>query len=143
MAAASASTTIGVVTEATRLGMEQAAIEAGDAAALRWSVPRGGFSRLGIAGNMLGTVPAIVDDVNNGMSRPEAVISEGGGTAAGIATGTLAAAGTAALTDAAIGATMGSVVPGVGTAVGFVVGAGIGAFTSWWISKSIQNGWES
>ena len=95
-----------------------------------------------LAGNVIGTVPAIANDINGGMDPTKAIVSESAGTAAGMAVGT--AAGTAVgswATGALAGATIGSVVPGAGTAVGFVVGAGVGALTAWGVSKSIQKFW--
>ncbi len=97
----------------------------------QWST---GFSRLGIVGNVIGTVPAIANDIEGGMDPTKAVVSETAGTAAGMAVGNWA-------TSAATGAMVGSVAPGVGTAVGFVVGAGIGALTAYGVSKSIQWVW--
>ncbi|MEG8183001.1 hypothetical protein GZH49_31535 [Nocardia terpenica] len=89
-----------------------------------------GLSRLGIAGAAIGTVPSIVDDIHGGMSKPEAIVSETGGTAAGL------------LAGGAAGAAVGSVVPVAGTAVGFVVGSVVGAGVSYLGSKGIQKLWE-
>ncbi|MBF6184156.1 MULTISPECIES: hypothetical protein [Nocardia] len=47
----------------------------------QWST---GFSRLGIVGNVIGTVPAIANDINGGMDPTKAIVSEGAGTAAGM-----------------------------------------------------------
>ncbi|KZM68158.1 hypothetical protein [Nocardia terpenica] len=154
--AATASTIAGAMTEGTRMGLEGAAKDAGDAGVLKWVENWGqygkdghwtsgltsGLSRFGIIGNAIGTVPAIADDIHGGMNPTEAVVSESGGTAAGMATGTAATALAAAGTDALVGAAAGSAVPGVGTAVGFVVGAGVGALTAYFTPKIIQKVWE-
>lgn len=47
-----------------------------------------GMSRLGIVGNVIGTVPAIANDINGGMDPTKAVVTETAGTAAGMALGT-------------------------------------------------------
>ncbi|NKX87836.1 hypothetical protein [Nocardia coubleae] len=142
----------GAMTEGTRMGLESAAKDAADKGVLKWVENWGkwgqdgkwtsGIGRLGIVGNVIGTVPAIANDINGGMDPTEAIVSESAGTAAGMAVGTMA--GTAVgswATGALTGAAVGSVVPGAGTAVGFVVGAGVGALTAWGVSKSIQKFW--
>ncbi|MGS2807049.1 hypothetical protein [Nocardia sp. MW-W600-9] len=142
----------GAMTEGTRMGLESAAKDAADKGVLKWVENWGkwgqdgkwtsGIGKFGIVGNVIGTVPAIANDINGGMDPTKAIVSESAGTAAGMAVGT--AAGTAVgswATGALAGATIGSVVPGAGTAVGFVVGAGVGALTAWGVSKSIQKFW--
>ncbi|BAW05553.1 hypothetical protein NS14008_24325 [Nocardia seriolae] len=89
-----------------------------------------GLSRLGIVGAALGTVPSIMDDIHGGMSKPEAIVSETGGTVAGV------------LAGGAAGAAIGSVVPGAGTAVGFVAGSIVAVGVSYLGSKGIQKLWE-
>ncbi|WP_280305434.1 hypothetical protein [Nocardia neocaledoniensis] len=137
----------GAMTDGTRMGLESAAKDAADKGVLKWVENWGkiddagkyttGLSRLGIVGNVIGTVPAIANDINGGMSPAEAIVSEGAGTAVGMAAGS--AAGVWA--GGAAGAALGSVVPGAGTAVGFVVGAGVGAGMAYLTSKSIQWVW--
>ncbi|MEV0946550.1 hypothetical protein [Rhodococcus sp. NPDC049939] len=85
---------------------------------------------LGPLGAVVGTVPAIMNDIKGGMSTTEAVVSEGGGTLAGIGAAAVA------------GAAMGSFVPGAGTAAGLVVGAVAGGVATWWTSKTIQRHWD-
>ncbi|MGS2807052.1 hypothetical protein [Nocardia sp. MW-W600-9] len=111
----------GAMTEGTRMGLESAAKDAADKGVLKWVENWGkiddagkytsGMSRLGIVGNVIGTVPAIANDINGGMDPTKAVVTETAGTAAGMALGTWAGAATT-------GALAGSVVPGVGTAAG-------------------------
>ncbi len=134
----------GAMTESTRMGLEGAAKEAADKGVLKWvenwaTSKDGqwstGFSRLGIVGNVIGTVPAIANDINGGMDPTKAIVSEGAGTAAGMGLGAVAGSATA-------GALAGSVVPGVGTAAGFVVGTIVGAGTAYGVSKSIQWIWS-
>ncbi|MGM7645205.1 hypothetical protein ACSVDM_09940 [Nocardia sp. JW2] len=137
----------GAMTDGTRMGLESAAKDAADKGVLKWVENWGklddagkyttGLSRLGIVGNVIGTVPAIANDINGGMNPTEAIVSESAGTAVGMAAGS--AAGVWA--GGAAGAALGSVVPGAGTAVGFVVGAGVGAGMAYLTSKSIQWVW--
>lgn len=134
----------GAMTEGTRMGLESAAKDAADKGVLKWVENWGkvddagkytsGFSRLGIVGNVIGTVPAIANDINGGMDPTKAVVTETAGTAAGMALGTWAGAATT-------GALAGSVVPGVGTAAGFVVGAAVGAASAYGVSKLTQWMW--
>ena len=134
-----------------------AAKDAGDAGVLKWVENWGkagkegawtsdissGFSRIGIAGSVVGTVPAIVDDINGGMDTTEAVVSESGGTAAGLLAGGVAGGwASGAVSGALVGTEIGTVVPGAGNAVGFVVGAAVGAGASYLGSKGIQKLWE-
>lgn len=131
----------GMMTDGVKIGLEGAARSANDTAVLKWVQDWGkytpGISRLGIIGNVIGTVPAIANDIEGGMDPTEAIVSESAGTAAGMALG--GAAGFWAAT--ATGTVVGSTVPGVGTAVGFVVGAGVGAVTAFGTSKGIQWIW--
>ncbi|MET9492799.1 hypothetical protein [Nocardia sp. NPDC006630] len=93
---------------------------------------------MGIVGNAIGTVPAIANDINGGMDPTKAIVSEGGGTAAGVVAGGVAAG---IVADAAAGAAIGSVVPGVGTAAGLVVGTVVGGAVAYLGSKGIQKVW--
>ncbi|MGW5452009.1 hypothetical protein [Nocardia sp. NPDC003979] len=146
-AAMTAAAIAGAMTDGTRMGLESAAKDAADKGVLKWVENWGklddagkyttGLSRLGIVGNVIGTVPAIANDINGGMNPTEAIVSESAGTAVGMAAGS--AAGVWA--GGAAGAALGSVVPGAGTAVGFVVGAGVGAGMAYLTSKSIQWVW--
>ncbi|MFI6868367.1 hypothetical protein [Nocardia sp. NPDC050406] len=140
---------IGSMTDVTRDKLDGAA-RAGNDGVLKWVQNWGerthntsrigpvkitsGLSRMGIIGNAIGTVPAIADDIDGGMSRSEAIVSESVGTGVGMAAG--------ALSGAYAGAAIGSVFPGAGTAVGFVVGAGVGAVFSHFTSKGIQRLWD-
>lgn len=148
--ATTASTIIGAMTDVTRDGLENAATRAANDGVLKWVEQWGerthntsrlgairvpsGFSRMGIIGNAIGTVPAIANDINSGMSSSEAIVSESVGTGVGMAAG--------AVSGAYVGAAVGSVIPGAGTAVGFVVGAGVGAVFSHFTSKGIQRLWD-
>lgn len=148
-----ASTIAGAMTEGTRLGLENAAKDAGDAGVLKWVENWGnvgkdgtwardvssGFSRLGVVGSAIGTVPSIVDDIHGGMDPTEAVVSEGGGTAAGLLAGGVLGG---MASGAVAGTELGSVVPGVGNVVGLVVGSAVGAGASYLGSKGIQWLWE-
>jgi hypothetical protein len=89
-----------------------------------------GFSRIGGVVAAASAVPAVMSDVHDGNSVPEAVTREGVGVAAGLWAG------------AEIGAAVGSVVPGAGTAVGLVVGAGAGAVASYLASKGVEATWH-
>ncbi|OBJ34398.1 hypothetical protein A5621_18995 [Mycobacterium colombiense] len=89
-----------------------------------------GFSRLGGVVAAASAVPAVMSDIHDGNSVPEAVTREGVGVAAGLWAG------------AEIGAAVGSVVPGAGTAVGLVVGAGAGAVASYLASKGVEAAWH-
>ena len=130
--ATTAATTIGVVAEGTKLGLINAATASGD------DIARGIGTRIGPAAAALGTIPAIVNDIDGGMDPTRAIVSESAGSLAGFIFGGLAAEGTAA----GIGALCGSVVPGLGTAAGLVVGTAIGGVATWWTSKKIQEEWE-
>ena len=98
-----------------------------------------GFSRVGGVVAAASAVPAVLSDIHDGNSVPEAVTREAGGTAAGLWAG---AAGGAFMTDLLAGGTIGSVFPGAGTAVGVVVGAGVGAVTALGVSKGIEGLWN-
>ncbi|OBI42001.1 hypothetical protein [Mycobacterium colombiense] len=89
-----------------------------------------GFSRVGGVVAAASAVPAVMSDIHDGNSVPEAVTREGVGVAAGLWAG------------AEIGAAVGSVVPGAGTAVGLVVGAGAGAVASYLASKGVEAAWH-
>ncbi|WP_406817374.1 hypothetical protein [Mycobacterium sp. M23085] len=117
-----------------------------DPGLLRWledpkigGVELRGFSRIGGMVAAASAVPAVMSDIHDGNSVPEAVTRETVGTAAGLYAGA-AVGGLAA--DAVAGAAIGSVVPGAGTAVGLVVGAGVGAFVAWGGSKFVGEAWE-
>src|SRR5690606_22307999 len=97
--AMTAASIAGMMTEGTRLGLEGAAQDAADKGVLKWVENWGtsadgkwstGFSKLGIVGNAIGTVPAIANDINGGMDPTKAIVSESAGTAAGLAVGTWA-----------------------------------------------------
>ncbi|WP_027501515.1 WXG100 family type VII secretion target [Rhodococcus sp. UNC363MFTsu5.1] len=119
-----AASSIGLVADATKEGLVSAAASSGD------DLARGIGRGFGPFGAVIGTVPAIVNDIDGGMDPTKAIVTESGGAVAGL----LAAAGA--------GAAMGSVFPGVGTAGGLVVGAVIGGFASWGGSKGLQLMWD-
>lgn len=98
-----------------------------------------GFSRVGGVVAAASAVPAVMSDIHDGNSVPEAVTRESVGTAAGLYAGA-AVGGLAA--DAVAGAAIGSVIPGAGTAVGLVVGAGVGAVAAWGGSKFVEAAWQ-
>ncbi|WP_201407065.1 putative alpha/beta hydrolase [Mycobacterium paraintracellulare] len=89
-----------------------------------------GFSRVGGVVAAASAVPAVMSDIHDGNSVPEAVTREGAGVAAGLWAGAQA------------GALAGSIVPGAGTAVGLVVGAGAGAVAAFMASKAVEVSWE-
>ncbi|WP_280437851.1 hypothetical protein [Nocardia carnea] len=132
----------GAMTDGVKMGLEGAAKTADDAAVLKWVQDWGkytpGITRLGIIGNAIGTVPAIVNDIEGGMAPAEAIVSESAGTATGMVTGTVLGS---MIGSAATGALAGSAVPGVGTAIGFVSGIVIGGATAYGTSKGIQWLW--
>jgi hypothetical protein len=89
-----------------------------------------GFSRVGGVVGVVSAVPAVMSDIHDGNSVPEAITRETAGVAAGLAAG------------AETGALIGSVVPGAGTAVGLVAGAVVGAGAAWVASKTVEISWE-
>ncbi|OPX07750.1 hypothetical protein [Mycobacterium sp. AT1] len=98
-----------------------------------------GFSRVGGLTAAASAVPAVLSDVHDGNSVPEAVTREGAGTAAGLYAG---AVGGGFVADLVAGGAIGSVIPGAGTAVGLVVGAGVGAATALGASKAVEWAWN-
>lgn len=98
-----------------------------------------GFSRVGMVVGVASAVPAVMSDIHDGNSVPEAVTRETAGTAAGLWAGA-AVGGIAA--DAVAGAAIGSVVPGAGTAVGLVAGAVVGAGAAFVASKGVEVVWQ-
>ncbi|AQA24516.1 hypothetical protein BTZ20_4117 [Rhodococcus sp. MTM3W5.2] len=128
-----AASSIGVVADATKAGLVGAATSSADDVAR--TIGRG----LGPFWTVVGTVPAVVNDIDGGMDPTKAIVSEGVGAGAGLWLGTTlgSMAGSAAAGSAA-----GSVVPGLGTVVGLVVGAGVGAATGYAGSKGIQWVWD-
>ncbi|WP_460727851.1 hypothetical protein [Nocardia heshunensis] len=143
-----AATIIGRKTEVTRQIMEEAARQADNPGFLKWVETlkiKGvdvGFSRFGLFGSVIGTLPSIADDINESHMNPtEAVVSESGGAAAGIA----AAGWTSSLfavEGAAGGAEAGAIVGAeVGSVVGTVAGLAVGAAVGYLIPKLIQWAW--
>jgi hypothetical protein len=98
-----------------------------------------GVSRIGGVVGAASAIPAVMSDIHDGNSVPEAVTRETAGTGAALVAGgffgSLAA-------DAAAGAAIGSVIPGAGTAVGLVVGAGAGAAAALLASKGVEAIWD-
>lgn len=99
-----------------------------------------------IGGGIIGALAlgyGIKSDIEDGESPTQAVVSNAGGTAAGIGASIAAAAGA----GAAVGALGGSAVPGLGTAVGAVagviVGTGVGIVTSGAIDSMFEKGVDS
>jgi hypothetical protein len=108
-----------------------------DPGLLRWledakvgGVELPGFTRIGGVVGAASAIPAVMSDIHDGNSVPEAVTREGVGVAAGLWAG------------AEAGAAIGSVVPGAGTAVGLVVGAAAGAAVSYLASKGVEAAWD-
>lgn len=98
-----------------------------------------GVSRVGGVVGAASAIPAVLSDIHDGNSVPEAVTREAAGTGAALVFG--GAAGTLAA-DAAAGAAIGSVIPGAGTAVGLVVGAAVGGVFALGASKAVEALWE-
>lgn len=100
---------------------------------------KGGISGAGGVLAVLTTAWGIHNDIENGESTQQAVVSNVGGTVAGVVAGTAG--------GAAIGAGVGSVVPVAGTAVGAVAGAvigtGVGVVTSGAIDSMYETGVDS
>ncbi|OBH71042.1 hypothetical protein A5684_21900 [Mycobacterium intracellulare] len=94
-----------------------------------------GFSRVSGVVAAASAVPAVMSDIHDGNSVPEAVTRESVGTAFGLGLGALAG-------DAAAGAAIGSVVPGAGTAIGLAVGAVVGAAAAFGASKAVEVAWQ-
>ncbi|RAU92521.1 hypothetical protein DQP58_18420 [Mycobacterium colombiense] len=89
-----------------------------------------GFSRIGGVVGAASAIPAVMSDIKDGNSVPEAITRETAGVAAGLVAG------------AEAGALVGSVFPGAGTAVGLVVGAGVGAVFAFGASKTVEVAWQ-
>lgn len=135
-----ASAIIGGMTEATRIGAVNALDEAPDPVLKKLFGGVGdslddslakkalhGVSRAGAVGAVVGAVPAISDNINNGMDVPTAVGSEVAGAGAGL------------LAGAATGAAMGSFGGPVGIVGGFIVGAAFAGLASHGASKLVQS----
>ncbi|MBY6414112.1 hypothetical protein HQ346_20670 [Rhodococcus sp. BP-252] len=119
-----AGTVISGMAEATGEGLRTAAASAADD--LAYGIGR----RLGPAGAVLGTVPAIVNDIEGGMDPTKAIVTESAGTLGSIGASALA------------GAAMGIFFPGAGTAVGLIVGLSAGAIAAYAVPKLGQRWWE-
>ncbi|RVW00515.1 hypothetical protein EF834_17120 [Rhodococcus spongiicola] len=128
-----AASTIGVVADKTGTALTSAAAASADDVAR--TIGRG----LGPFGAVIGTVPAIANDIKGGMDPTKAVVTEGAGAAAGFAFGAIASS---IASGAMSGGAAGSVVPGAGTAVGLVAGAVVGGFAAWGGSKLLQWAWD-
>jgi hypothetical protein len=98
-----------------------------------------GFTRVGGVAGAAAAVPAVMSDIHEGNSVPEAVTREAVGTGAGLWAGGLVGG---FLADSAAGAAIGSVVPGAGTAVGLVAGAVVGAGAAFLGSKVVESAWN-
>ncbi|AOW94559.1 hypothetical protein BFN03_07105 [Rhodococcus sp. WMMA185] len=132
-----AASTIGVMTDKTGKALESAA--KASAAAYTDDVARNIGRGLGPLGAVVGTVPAIVNDIKGGMDPTKAIVSESAGSAVGLGVGM----GLSSVASYAVaGSALGSVVPGAGTAAGLVVGAAFGALATWGVSKGIQAAWD-
>ncbi|MFE3195744.1 hypothetical protein ACFXHA_42560 [Nocardia sp. NPDC059240] len=149
-----AASVVGGMTEATRMGLESAAREAGDTTVLKWVENWGksatetgitkemssGLSHFGIYGNLIGTIPAIANDIRDGEMDPtKAVVTEVGGAEIGLVSGGMVGG---FLAGAMEGTALGTAVPGVGNAVGFVVGGAVGALAAYGGSKGLQWLWD-
>lgn len=135
-----ASTIIGGMTEATRIGAATALDTADDLALRRIfggmdhlvSGPFAkevmkGVSRAGAVGAVASAVPSIHENIEGGMDAPTAIGSEVAGAGAGL----FAGAASAALVGAAVGGP-------VGLVGGFVAGAVVGGGASWLATKTVQ-----
>ena len=126
--ATAAASTIGFMADSTKEGLKAAALSTGD------DVARGIARSLGPVAAALGTVPAIVNDIEGGMDPTQAIVTEGAGSAVGFVT---------ALGGAKAGAALGTLIaPGAGTAVGIVAGALVGGAFTYLTSKSLQSIWN-
>ncbi|MFC7449689.1 hypothetical protein [Rhodococcus daqingensis] len=132
-----AASSIGLVADGTGAGLVGAATTSGDD--LARSIGRG----LGPFWAVVGTVPAVVNDIDGGMDPTKAVVSEGVGAGFGLSLGAWAGSAVGpVVTSALAGSAVGSAVPGVGTVVGLVVGAGVSAGAGYGVSKMIQKIWD-
>lgn len=131
--AMTAGVTVGAASDVTGHGLRTAAAASSDE--LAHTIGR----RLGPAGAVLGTIPAIANDIDGGMDPTKAIVTESAGTVVGVAAGT--AMGSIA-SAAVAGSTIGSVVPGAGTAVGLIVGVGVGALMAYGVPKVGQWLWD-
>lgn len=123
-----AASTIGVVADSTKEGLQAAAIASGD------DLGRGIARGLGPAGALLGAVPAIANDIEGGMDPTKAVVTESAGSAAGLA---------GSWVGGKVGAGIGTIVaPGAGTAIGLALGAVVGGLATWGTSKFLQDKWD-
>lgn len=93
-------------------------------------LPKGLHAGLGALG-ALASGYGVYDDVQQGESTEQAVVSQGGGLLAGIAAGGLA------------GAAAGSIAPGAGTVVGGIVGGVVGGVTAIVVDDQIDKLYES
>lgn len=110
-----------------------------DPALLRWledtrigGVEIPGFSRIGGVVGAASAVPAVMSDIKDGNSVPEAITRETVGVAAGMYAG------------AEFGALIGTAipVPVAGTAIGLVTGAVVGAGAAFVASKGVEVLWQ-
>ncbi|BBZ75760.1 hypothetical protein MANY_10970 [Mycolicibacterium anyangense] len=148
--------TAGAVAGGTADGVRQAALNLinespgtgpgkADPGLLKWledlkvgGVELRGISRVGGAVGAVSAIPAVMSDIHDGNSVPEAVTREAAGTGAALVAGGFFGA---VATDAAAGAAIGSVIPGAGTAIGLVVGAVAGAAAAIGVSKLVEDLW--
>ncbi|MGX6511656.1 hypothetical protein [Rhodococcus sp. SJ-2] len=124
-----AASTIGLMSDATKEGLKSAALSTGD------DLGRGIARGLGPYAAILGTVPAINNDIEGGMDPTKAVVTESAGAAVGFAAGTYAGTKLGGLIGTAVA-------PGVGTAAGLLIGAAVGGFFTWGVSKGSQAAWN-
>lgn len=98
-----------------------------------------GVSRVGGVVGAATAIPAVMADIHDGNSVPEAVTREAAGTGAALVAGGIFGS---LATDAVAGAAIGSVIPGAGTAVGLVVGAVVGGAAAIVTSKLVEGLWD-
>ena len=120
-ATTAASVISGMTTSVTE-GLKNAA--AGSVDDVARNIGRG----FGAFGAVLGTVPAIKNDIDGGMDVTQAVVTNSAGTVVG--------------TALAYGAAF-SVVPGFGTGAGIAVGLIVGGVTAYGVSKGSQAIWRT
>ncbi|MGN5237013.1 hypothetical protein [Rhodococcus sp. SJ-3] len=123
-----AASTIGLMADSTKEGLKNAALSTGD------DLARGLSRGISPAAAVLGTIPAIANDIDGGMDPTQAIVTESAGSAVGLLT---------AMGGAKAGGALGTMIaPGAGTAVGIVAGALVGGAFTYLTSKSLQSIWN-
>ncbi len=118
-----ASSVIGGMSTGVVEGLKTAAVGSVDDVAR--NVSRG----FGVFGSVLGTVPAIKNDIDGGMDPTQAIVTESSGALVGV------------LAAGAAGGLAGSVFPGIGTVGGAVVGLVAGGVSAYLTTRGLQKVW--